>query len=179
MSDALLDLEKACTDAATDAATLRLAGESWFAGQPARAERGQVALSVGSGETIVVRSEDIAAVEKLDSLFMIRVRPGASVLIRLERTATVGDSCGCEPQPPGQTVAAKKKFTGRMGHVNWPHGNLGGVFDWPNTCFIYIQTKLVCDYIYVKGWDGEEGKVLRLCWPEWTVVETCPDPIQV
>lgn len=162
MAGAIAGLEKACAGAATDAQTLKPAAESWFAGQPARAERGHVALSLGSGETVVVRRDDVAAAERLDDLFMIRLRPGATVLLRLERSATVGEGCGCEPRP---------EPAGRIGGVTWPPGELGEVFDWPNTCSIWIQPRVVCEFLQFKD------KVRRVCWTEWTVVESCPAPI--
>jgi hypothetical protein len=74
----------------------------WLTGRAAASGPGTVALNVGSGQSVVIREQDVLEVEKHGSRFYAKVKRGVDVLYRLEQVVQANpDKCTCRGDTAG------------------------------------------------------------------------------
>lgn len=156
MPNLLEELKRACKAESKLSTSERIKeGEShWFAGMPARAEDGFVAIAQENDIITVIPERDVLEVKKEERLFLVRVRGNADVLVRFERVAKVqaGGDCGCEADKDEDENT--KVVSARRSQL---FGDPFGPFGTPiGPCRLYIRC------YYYQG--------MQLCW--WVI--HCP-----
>ena len=119
----------------------------WFQGTAAPAEQGTVALDTGLGSFVVIAENDVLAVEKQDSAFLVEVNVGANVLVRSESILKVTDCC----TPPNEL---ESKAPGNELEPKTP-----GWIAWAVCVGAY---RLRCTWHIAPN-----GTRYKICWPVW------------
>lgn len=99
------ELVKACKlpSTASDREKIAAGSKIWFEGRPAAAEAGMIALDTAAGSRIIVREEDVGAVERSGDGYLVEVAEGADLLVRVEKVVKAEvPSCHCNEGPPDQ-----------------------------------------------------------------------------
>ena len=111
------------------------AGDStWFAGRPAPADKGFIAIAQDEDIHTVIRVEDVQEVRKEQDIYLVKVSADANVLVRYERvTKAKPEDCGCGDEDKGE--AASSGAAARM-FADDPFGPFGAPI---GHCRLYVR----------------------------------------
>jgi hypothetical protein len=158
MNDHLESLKGACrTRGVLSESEKIMEGESlWLAGVAIPAEAGYVGLSMGEGHSVMVSESSILEVEKEkdSALYFVRVKAGATALVRSEAVMTVSrQHCDCS----GAAARTSAKEAGG-------NGGSGGLGD---LCAVTCQFGQAC-----AQYTDRNGFMREICVP----IMVCSSP---
>jgi hypothetical protein len=163
MNDHLESLKAACRARGMLSESERIReGESlWFAGVEIPAEAGHVGLSMGERHSVIVSESSILEVEKEKDteLYFVRVKAGATALVRSEAVMTVSrQHCDCSRAPARTSEQEAGESGGSSGS-----GGLAGL------CDVTCQIGQIC-----AQYTDRAGYVREICVP----IIQCSSPCQ-